>query len=293
MIIQNLDELTPVKQRAIIINFNTKHVTFLALLSALRYSGVPVLLIDCESTDGSYEFFKSLTGKYQFDLMSAPLKKHGVTLDWIFSNTRDEELLLLDSDLEILGIEIIEFMNRHIDEPLVFGSGFVNGPSLLHGPDFNGTALEGALYFERPFMPIALFKVSYVREALKAGRSFRDAIVENEFALIPSMLFKRITRKVLKIIKMKSPLSIRKQYLSTYPPKIFYDTGGRIYEYLRYERMLFFVNLPEPVHPKYVFHFWGTTRNSINPNDSHVGNLVATVQDIVSERLTSVYQESV
>ncbi len=56
-----------------------KLVTTLALLSALRYAGMPVLIIDCRSEDGSWEHFIKLMEAYDFDLLSAPLKKHGET----------------------------------------------------------------------------------------------------------------------------------------------------------------------------------------------------------------------
>src|SRR4051812_31166665 len=96
-VIFKISQLCPVPQRAIIINHNTKSITLLALMSALRYANVPVLLIDCASTDGSFEFFKSIMNKYDFDLMQARLKKHGHTLDQIFSSAKDEKILLVDS----------------------------------------------------------------------------------------------------------------------------------------------------------------------------------------------------
>ena len=40
----------------VIINCSTKELTALALVSALRHGGLPVTVIDCESTDGSSEF---------------------------------------------------------------------------------------------------------------------------------------------------------------------------------------------------------------------------------------------
>ena len=57
MIINNISDLTAVKQRAVIINYNTKYPAFLALLSVIKYAKVPILLIDC-STDDSFKFFK-------------------------------------------------------------------------------------------------------------------------------------------------------------------------------------------------------------------------------------------
>src|SRR5690348_6402584 len=270
MIVKDIFQLNPVLQRAIIINYNTKTVTLLALLSTLRYVNIPVLLIDCGSTDGSCAFFESLMNKYDFDLMRAPLRKHGKTLDWIFSLTKDEKLLLIDSDVEILDDQIVKFLNLHIDEPNIFASGFLNGPSWLRDENFTGTVYENALYYERPFMPLVLWKVLYVKEALQAGYSFADKMVNNEFGQLPRIV-SGVARRLFKLMKKESPDVFRKRYFLSYPAKIFYDTGASIYEYLRYECFLSFVNLPEQCHNKYITHFWGATRNAINPNDTHTG----------------------
>ncbi len=291
-VIFEISDLNSVPQRAVIINHNTKAVSFLALLSALKYTNSPVLLIDCASTDGSFDFFKSLMTKYDFDLMNAPLKKHGLTLDRIFSSTKDEKILLIDSDAEILREEIIRFLIRHINEPNVFASGFLNGPGWLKDETFKKTAFENALYYERPFMPIVLWKVQYVKEALKAGYSFADKMVNNEFAQLPSAA-SGITRRLFKLIKKESPFVFRKRYFLSYPKKIFYDTGASIYEYLRYGRFLSFVNLPEPCHSKYVIHFWGATRNTINSDDTHTGQVIKSnsFDEIVRQRLKTAYNE--
>jgi hypothetical protein len=95
-------------------------------------------------------------------------------------------------------------------------------------------------------MPLVLWKAQYVKEALKAGYSFAEKMVNNEFAQLP-LVVAGITRKLFKLIKKESPDVFRKRYFLSHPNKIFYDTGARIYEYLRYERFLSFVNLPELV----------------------------------------------
>src|SRR5687768_15725113 len=108
MVVHSLLDLPRVENRAIIINVGTKWVTTLALLSALRYARMPVLVIDCESKDGSAEHFKALMQNHSFDLLSAPLKPHGHTLDWLFINIQSENVLLLDSDAEILNRVMLE-----------------------------------------------------------------------------------------------------------------------------------------------------------------------------------------
>ena len=57
MRISTLAELGPREEVAIIINVNTRHLATLALLSALKHAHTTTLLIDCESTDGSLDWF--------------------------------------------------------------------------------------------------------------------------------------------------------------------------------------------------------------------------------------------
>lgn len=288
MVIQSLSELTPVVKRAIIINHNTKAVSFLSLLSALKYAKMPVLLIDCESTDGSFEFFKNAMLRYSFDLMQAPLKIHGLTLDWVFASLNDGQLLLIDSDLEILNEAFIEFMNRHIDEPYVFGSSFLQGNEMMKELAFKGQVYKEVLLYERPFIPIALFKMSAIKAALKAGKSFASHMEHNEFAMAPGWL-KGIVKKAPG--KKKLVKHLRKRYFAQYPKHVFYDTGASLYEYLRYQEGLYLVNLPVICQQYYVNHFWGTTRKMLN--SEHIGGATEDMDKIVELRLRQVYNESI
>jgi hypothetical protein len=288
IIIDEISRLKKIKQRCIIINFNTKKATFLALLSAIRYTNVPILLFDCKSNDGSFEFFSTLQNRYEFDLISLPLNSHSSTLDFIFSTLNDEEILLLDSDLEILNELIFKFLNKHINHLRIFGSGFLDGPVILSNEIFKSSGLQNAFYFERLFMPIVLFKVNFIKEALKAGISFNPVTIENGISLIPQFLTKN--SRQLRIIDESLRL-LKKRYLSHYPSKIIYDTGAKIYEYLRYKIFIFLLNLPEPCHSEYVTHYWGVTRNTIDTEDKLTVQFVQNLEIIVSERLKIKYNE--
>src|SRR5262249_17251284 len=123
-----------------------------------------------------------------FDLVSAPLRPHGAALDWLFAGVPSDKVLLVDSDLEILGPAILAFMREFIDDECTFGCGFVNGPGWLD--DHGGTILDHAYYAERPWIPLTLLKVGFVREALRAGRSFLARTVYNDFA--PSQVLSRL-----------------------------------------------------------------------------------------------------
>lgn len=290
MLVKSFDCLSPVKRRTIIINHNTKIVTFLAMLAALRHVKSPLLLIDCESTDGSYDFFYDKMQHHKFDLIQAPLNKHGTTLDFVFSNVNDEELLLIDSDLEIHNSEIIAFFDKYISHKKVFGCGFLNGSSKL-GKNFENSKLHGALYFERPYMPIVLLKVDYVKDALSNGVSFNYQAVNNQFGLINSSL-SRYLLFLFRKLNLQPPHSLRKEYFTHKPKIIVYDTGAKIYEYLRFNKHLYFVNLPCAFEKLYVTHFFGLTRNLLCPQDNNVGFDKESIYITVTQRLKSVYNES-
>jgi len=108
----------------VIINCSTKELTALALVSALRHGGLPVTVVDCESTDGSAEFFRKLQRRLSFNLAHLPLNRHGVTLDRIFRDTMRDALLLLDSDAEILDPHLVPAMQATARAITRSGCGF-------------------------------------------------------------------------------------------------------------------------------------------------------------------------
>jgi glycosyltransferase involved in cell wall biosynthesis len=286
MRVNSIGDLPHAHQRAIIINVKTKIVSTLALLSTLKYAQMPVLLVDCESQDGSLEHFTHLLERYDFDLLSAPMRNHGVTLDWIFGNISADQLLLVDSDLEIKDGGILRFFKEYIDEPTVFGCGFTDGPGWLMDASFKQMNLQGALFHERPWMPLTLFKTEIVRDALNHGKSFKNFHHSNEYTILPYRV-----RGVLRRLLRRGPAALRTNYGGSRPSVVCYDTGAQIFEYLRYERCLFFVSLPEPVHRRFVTHFFGVTRNVLNPNDTHGGGGLTKIDEYVREQLQSVYGE--
>lgn len=157
---------------AIIINVNTKLVSTLALLSTLRYAGMPVTLIDCQSTDGSLEHFKEMQKHHDFDIRHMELREHGKTLDIIFKSIDADKVLLVDSDVEILSDEIFSFMREQLEDGRVFGAGFKNGP------EWQGKTL----YCERAWIPLVMLKTEPVRRALANGISFK---AETKSSILP------------------------------------------------------------------------------------------------------------
>lgn len=289
MIIDSLQSLSPCHSRAIIINYNTKLVSTLAILSTLRHGGMPLVVIDCESTDGSYDHFKELSARHDFDLFSMPLREHGKTLDLIFSSIPSDIVLAIDSDLEILEPSLIEFFFRYIDHPTVYGCGFRNGPGYLTGDAFRGSSLEGALFDERFWMPFVMLKVAPVREALMRGVSFAARMVDNEYSLlrIPSRLRRlSMIRRMLK----SGPRWLRHPYHTTLRPStVFHDTGSLMDHHLKHQQGLYFLGLPEPVHGQHVHHYFGATRNVFDPSDQNGCGGTNAIAEHVRGRLRSEY----
>ncbi len=166
----------------VIINCSTRELTALALVSALRHGGLPVTVIDCESTDGSVEYLKALQRELPFEFAHMPLRPHGVTLDRIFRETTRDALLLLDSDAEILDPRLVPAM-RDALRPGVYGSGFLHAGEWL-AADHGGGDGKG-WYAERMWIPCVMLDVAAVREALDAGSSFRQRVVGNEMPQWP------------------------------------------------------------------------------------------------------------
>lgn len=270
--------------RAIIINHNTKLVTSLALLSALRYAGCPVTLIDCDSTDGSLEYFRSLQQKHSFELITAPFRPHGKTLDRIFRDTEEDALLLIDSDLELLNDGLMNFLNEEIKKENVYGAGFFLNGGIIKPSDVGGDKWLGILYYPKPFTPIVAYKTAPIKQALQAGISFTHQDINNEFRLLPKRFYYRAKR----IFKT----GFRKKVCGHRPPRINYDTGARIHEYLTKKRYAF-SSLPYATQGRYFTHFQGMTRIIIDPDSNLVSDLVKngknTIEKMVSERL-KLYQ---
>lgn len=285
MLLGALGDLPPREQQAVIINVGTKVFTTLALMSALRHAEMPVLIVDCESADGSREHFAALMEAYEFDLVAAPLRKHGRTLDWLFGQIAAETVLLIDSDAEILDREIIGLMRRSIAHQRVFGSGFVHGPSwLLHHPGIG-------YYQERPWMPLAMFRAVLVREALASGRSFIARKIYNDFA--PSALLSHILAARFRVARFRNSKlawlnAFKRDYYGHKPSYVYCDTGAEIYQYLRHQRGYEFAGLPWVLHPPYVAHIHGVTRLHLHPTDPN-GTHPEDALPAVRQRLKDAY----
>jgi hypothetical protein len=294
MELRQLSDLPPIKELAVIINVGTKYVSTLALVSTIRYAAVPVLVIDCEFKDCSLEWFRSLLRRYDFHLLSAPLRTHGETLDRIFAEVNVERVLLVDSDVEVLTPEMIQSMRSMLaTDDRMFGSGFLHPAGWLtthYGTDFP-LATGIGYYQQRPWMPFALLRVSPVRLALAKGRSFTHRIVLNEFPssrLLSRLLWRRFRIGIFRKLRFSFLDPFRKPYNGVRPAYLFYDTGADIFECLTEHLGLQFGSVSPGLVPWSVKHLVGATRAVLNPT-TRDSNSSIDEHPIIRERLLTEY----
>jgi hypothetical protein len=275
MIVDSLKEIPILKKVAVIVNVGTKYVTSLALLSWLKHSNLPVVVIDCESKDGSYEYFTELNKTHTFYLTKLPLKKHGYTIDHIFNELKADYIYLVDSDTEVVNADIFTFIDSYIERDNVFGVGYIHEggwleqESLLRG-------LKFGYFHERMWIPFTCLNVEKVRMALSKGYSFINVNKLNDF--YPSQLLSKllIARQLIPGMKHTrlSLLNIFKKSINGQKPSyIVYDTGALIYHYLKYDKGYDFVGIPAKYHGDSVLHYHGVTRKMLDPSDSNAHSL--------------------
>jgi hypothetical protein len=230
--VRNLSDVPRSPALAIIINCGTKWITSLALLSALRYARYPVVLIDCESTDGSLAHFERLATAGEVFLLEWPLRPHGAALDRVFGETTSESILLVDSDLEILGSQPVAAMAAALrGDARAYGAGFVQRAQWLdaaHG-------LPGGVgwYAERMWIPLVHLATRPVRAALQAGASF---LHQREFVELPGR--PRLSRLLATRFWMPgigahaAATRAGATFADSKPAFVEYDTGARLHRQL-------------------------------------------------------------
>lgn len=249
----------------VIINCSTKELTALALVSALRHGGLPVTVIDCESTDGSSEFFRELQQQLSFNLAHLPLRRHGVTLDRIFRETARDALLLLDSDAEILEPRLVPGMLAALT-PETYGSGFLHAGDWLAANHGGGD--HKGWYAERMWIPCVMLDAAAVSEALTAGQTFRPRVLCNEVPQWPwlsRLLYLRFRIPGLRRVTLDRLGPLRREHGGRKPHYIYCDTGADLHDYLVRKRGLAFADLGAAWWPTAVAHYHGVTRRALRP----------------------------
>jgi hypothetical protein len=299
MEITNLKQLPAAPEIAVIINVGTKYVSTLALVSALRFAKIPTLLLDCESKDGSYSWFRELMSSHDFFLMPAPLRPHGETLDWIFSQIDAERILLVDSDAELLNDNMLTVMRKMLqDSAILYGAGNLHRGHWLERHYFShlGIARGVGYYMERPWIPFTLLRIAPVRDALQHGRSFMHRLVLNDFPPVPivsRILWERFRFKFFRYHRLQWLDVFRHSYNGEKPCYVSYDTGADIHEFLTTQRHLKFDGVTAGEVPWSVTHFSGITRGALNPKASDEAYKIAAAHPLIAARLRNQYGISI
>jgi hypothetical protein len=307
MAARELGDLAPAPDRTVVINVGTDVVATRALLSAVEHAPGPVLLVNVEPTPESRAHFARFAPDRGIDVVEAPLRVHGEALDDLFQQLRDDRLLLLDSDAEIRSAELVPWMRAKAAHPEAFGAGFTWGPFLV-GADWHAPARAEVLYMERPWMPCVVFDRAVVAEAIAGGASFRAEWLSNEavghdhlsrflgarwgppwgtrsktWDLLPSPVQRLVAGRPLPSLRWLR----RRRYGVLRPHLVHYDTGGRLYEHLRFERGLQFAATPIELHEGEVHHYLGVTRSTMTGThaaETSPGSIEAEVIAWMAER---------
>ena len=173
-ILDSMAELPTYARVAVVINCSTRWFTTLAVASLSRFSNLPILIIDCASTDNSIEHFcKVFNGKNDnLYLYSRPLNLHGYTLDALVNELASPEVLLMDSDLEILDGTILSAMDAALSSAdNAYGSGLLQESGWMTAP-LHHYPTGVSWYHQRMWIPFTLLRTSEIKMSIKRGGSF-------------------------------------------------------------------------------------------------------------------------
>ena len=79
-----VEDLPTETARAVIINVGTYAVSSLALASAVAYSSLPILVIDCDPTPEGSLHFEDLMAEWGFDLLDAPRRAQVASAEVVY-----------------------------------------------------------------------------------------------------------------------------------------------------------------------------------------------------------------
>ena len=294
-VISDLTDLPHAPEVATIINVSTKYVATLALLSTLRYARIPTVVIDCESRDGSFDWFSSLMTDHEFYLVQAKLRQHGETLDWIFDRIAADRVLLVDSDVELLNDEMLSNMRAMVERsPLVYGAGYLHTARWLERHYCSDLVIAKGIgyYMQRPWIPFTLLRVAPIRAALSQGQSFMHRLALNDvphFPLISRILWKRFRLEFFRKRRLPWLDPLRREYDRRKPCYVSYDTGAKMHEFLTEQLGLKFDSVSEGAVPWSVTHFSGITRSVLSEFPTEDVYKLKDANPIVKERLRDVY----
>jgi len=284
---ETISDLRSVPELAVIINVQTKYVSSLALLSSIRHINIPTLMIDCESQDGSFEWFRSLQRDFSFHLVREPRRPHGAALDWIFQSTQADRILLVDSDIEVLNREMFELMRARLRDERTYGAGYLQKGSWFETHYGTDRPLSPGIgfYKTRPWIPFALLRVGPVRTALAAGASFMHRLELNDLPQVPAisrLLWRRFESPLCRQMRLRALDLFRREYEGRKPSYLFFDTGAEIHETL--SQMEFsFADVGAAIPYWSIRHLQGVTRDFLQGPARDARSAAAVESDVLEK----------
>jgi hypothetical protein len=197
---------------------------------------VNITLIDSEPTSAGRHRLQRLANQVKGVVIEAPLLRHGAMLDLLFTSLRDNRLLLLDSDAEITS-DILDRMRRDLEADDVYGSGWVHGPTWLHGVFGDEHAADSytGWYLQRPWVPCAMLKREPVADAIASGTGFREGLIPNDIPRLRSLnrlMLARLFVPGLRRLRLTTLASLRREFDGQRPNFCYADTGAILHRAL-------------------------------------------------------------
>lgn len=249
------------RTEAVVINVDTRPVTTLAVLSLIRHAPFPVRLIDCSRSAEETAYMEKLATHLDISFEPRPLKRHGQTLDDIFTETESENLLLMDSDAELLSGQLPLLMEQTISGSGSFGAGFLQEGSWMLKPQ-----PVHAWYATRMWMPLCMFNTAPVRLALKAGTSFDHRVEYNDLPSWPRLskyLSLRFRLPGSDAFRLGCLDPLRKEYFGVKPCYVYFDTGADMHGWLT-QNGYSLSAMDWSLMPTNIVHHHGVTRRKLH-----------------------------
>ena len=259
---------------AVVINCGTKWVSSLAVVSLLRNTSAPVLVINCESRDGSDRHFTRFASNngLGFSWLEWPLRPHADALDGLFRAVPSSTVLLCDSDVEVRTRTVYDALCTSLEGNAgAYGAGFLHGPAWL-GPE-QGWPDHVAYYAARMWIPFVMLRTEVIRSALSAHASFAAQRLSNEFPQHQKLgraLGLRYRINGLRRIRFIQRTACAYPIDGECPAFVEFDTGATLHRAL-VERGRPFEALPDTLWGS-VHHYHGVTRSGLTSRVRRIAN---------------------
>jgi hypothetical protein len=231
-LISSLDELPEIDTIGIVIGIDTRIFTTLAVVSAARHLGIPLLIIDGYSNDRSYETLRELDLPVESWLIRMERRIHGIFIDKLMRELKAARVLLIDSDLEVRDAGAFAAMVRALDTAAqtnnpTYGAGCSHGDH-----DMANDGMPHVWFPRRPWIPFTLFDRARAIQLIDTPSTFEAKRIGNEFPIqwIANLLLKRGHFQFSKGWQWNVLAPLRGVRRGARAAFYIYDTGALVFE---------------------------------------------------------------